>query len=353
MKKKEFISYFILAVFLFSLLNVPHSLSHRFRCFTIARTHLFGGSELSDEKMDRLRLEIENRALKEQIGEIHKWLQNEERIEQHIKTIEAISEDKYSDFNQRRLQSLTNLLKSKIYSIEAKVIFRDPALWSNGFWVDVGQQKNQEMGKNLVAKNSPVILGTALVGVVEEVEQARSYVRLITDAALTPAVRAIRGSEQNQMLASLVTHLLEQLKLRADLSIAQEGLDFLTNLDAELRKEGVTHYLAKGELAGSNYPLWRCLSNTLKGSGFNYEFADKEGHARELHIRRQVPLLNVGDLLITSGLDGVFPEGLQVAHVSKISPLKEGGSFYDLEAQSVIPNLNELTHVQIIPPIPH
>ena len=41
-------------------------------------------------------------------------------------------------------------------------------------------------------------------------------------------------------------------------------------------------YLAKGELYGSSKPLWRTQRHQLKGTGFNYDFADGEGPARDL-----------------------------------------------------------------------
>jgi len=352
MKKKEYTAYFILAIFLFSLLNFPHLTTHSIRSFCIPKQLLFASNYVSDTEMDLMRLEIENRALKEQISQIQNWLGEQERIEQHIKLIEELShEQNYSDFYKRRLESLTNLLKMEVHSIEAKVIFRDPALWSSGLWINVGHRNNQQLKREIIAKNSPVILGSALVGVVEKVEFERSYVRLITDVSLTPAVRAIRGNEQNQMLLDQIAFLVEQLKIREDLHLDNEIFEQLKALEENLLNESTTHYLAKGELCGSNTPLWRCMSTTLKGIGFNYEFSDKEGAARELHLKKEVPLLNLGDLLITSGLDGVFPEGLHVATVSKIHPLKEGGNSYDIEAKSAIVNLNELTHVQVCPPI--
>ncbi|MFZ4674064.1 MAG: rod shape-determining protein MreC [Chlamydiia bacterium] len=77
-------------------------------------------------------------------------------------------------------------------------------------------------------------------------------------------------------------------------------------------------------------------------------FADEEGGPFDLRTQH---LIQVGDLLVTTGFDGVFPKGLQVGVVKKIDPLKEGGYAYALEASPVVHELLYLDHVQILPPI--
>jgi cell shape-determining protein MreC len=64
-----------------------------------------------------------------------------------------------------------------------------------------------------------------------------------------------------------------------------------------------------------------------------------------------VPILKEGDLLVTSGLDGVFPPGLMVGVVSWINSLKEGGYAYEIEAYPAAGNLNDLQTVFIMPPM--
>ena len=61
-------------------------------------------------------------------------------------------------------------------------------------------------------------------------------------------------------------------------------------------------------------------------------------------------MLKVNDLLVTTGMDGVFPEGLHVATVTKIRPLKEGDYYYQLEAIPTAGNLEEISIVSILPP---
>ena len=58
-----------------------------------------------------------------------------------------------------------------------------------------------------------------------------------------------------------------------------------------------------------------------------------------------------GDLLITTGLDGIFPAGLLVARVSKVHDLEEGAYSYRIEAKPTCLMLSELQVVFVLPPI--
>ena len=202
--------------------------------------------------------------------------------------------------------------------IPARVIYRSPYTWNSSLWINAGQEANDNFGKPIIAKNSPVVIGKAVIGVIDYVGSKQSRVRLITDSGLCPSVRVKRMVGKNVKL------------------------------------------LAKGELHGCSKPLWRTDEHVLQGIGFNYDFADQEGPARDLRSGKaleannkasSLPLIKKEDLLITTGLDGVFPAGLEVAVVTKISPLKEGDYYYEIEAKPVAENLDELAFVFIIPPL--
>jgi rod shape-determining protein MreC len=349
MKKKQALSTFFLIIFLFAMINIPTSFSDALRRRFVFPVELFARGGIDEKEMEIMQLKIENGQLREQVEYVKGWLEDEERVEYLLTKLEKI-QPVLTPFFQRRAAEINTLLKETIYSIESRVIYRDPAYWSSGFWVDKGEKENRLLGKKIIAKNSPVLLGLSLVGVVENVEEERSYVRLITDEKLIPAVRAVRGGEQNMELLQKINTLIEQLELREELK-KESALLSLEELKRELSVDSPSQYLAKGELRGSSYPLWRARSNTLKGIGFNYEFADKEGPAQKLHMIHERPLIAVGDLLVTSGFDGIFPPGLFVATVSKIHPLKEGGYAFDLEAKATAENLEDLRLVSICPPI--
>ena len=136
-------------------------------------------------------------------------------------------------------------------------------------------------------------------------------------------------------------------------------LQLLNQLKQSLQPLRKTWYLAKGELLGSSSPSRLGQNISLKGSGFNYDFADEEGDSRDLrngkflqHPKEQsIQILKVADVLVTTGMDGLFPPGFQVATVTEVGLLKEGDYFYTLEARPIAGPLEELALVFVLPPL--
>lgn len=265
----------------------------------------------------------------------------------------------------QRLKELQQQSSFQHHAVPAKVIFRSISSWNSSLWVNVGHATNRMLKRITIAKDSPVVVGNAIVGVVDYVGEQQSRIRLITDSGLCPAVRAARGDVQKALLCDTVELLIARLEgysgaveLTQKQALAKQLNHFVRAMKKE--KAGETHYLAKGELHGSSDPLWRSNGSLLQGIGFNYDFPDEYGAARDLRSGTPVnskvqsagiPLLKVNDLLVTTGMDGVFPAGLHVAEVVKINPLQEGDYTYNLEARPAAGNLEELSVVYIIPPL--
>lgn len=348
--KKRAASYFLLALLLFIFLNLPDSLVDGVRSKALFAEGRFSPKRLFEGEGELLALKIENKKIKDDLEEVRAWIESVDRIETHVKRIEALLQDKnYANFYQRRIRNLVTLLEKEVYSVEAKVIFRDPTFWSSGFWIDKGEEENRDLKALIIAKNSPVLLGDCLIGIIESVEEKRAYVRLLTDSLLTPAVRAIRGEEANLALLEKISYLEDELQNMEGVATPL-FFEELSLVKKSLSENRDTLYLAKGELRGSSYTLWRSRSSLLRGIGFNYEFGDEEGKAHTIHDKLKYPLLQVGDLLVTSGLDGVFPPGLSVARVEKIFSLKEGDFAYEIEASLTAGNLDLIREVQVYPP---
>lgn len=248
--------------------------------------------------------------------------------------------------------------------LPARVIYRSPATWSSSLWINVGEADNRRLNDEIVAHNSPVLVGLSIVGIVEEVREYQSRVRLITDSGLTPSVRAARGGKQDKYLVELLDNLKHMLQGNEEVfnspSDKERFLSDIQNLLYRLEKERQTIFLAKGELQGSSYPIWRAGGQVLQGMGFNYEFSDAEGAKRDLRTGKiigatndepLIPLLRVQDLLVTTGMDGVFPAGLHAARVTFIKPLREGDYYYEIEALPTAGNLNDISTVFVIPPL--
>lgn len=247
------------------------------------------------------QLKIENLALRKEIGRL-------QEIVKHERSLLLLADSTYSQTSKRHQQQAEKLFSMHIEAIPAQVIFRAASSWSSSLWINVGNADNKS--SEVIAKNSPVVVGNALVGVVDYVGTHQSRIRLITDSGLNPSVRVARP-------------------------VADDSEEML--------------YLAKGELHGSSNPLWRSRGQLLHGIGFNFDFADEEGPPREL--RSAIPILKVNDTLVTTGMDGVFPAGLHVATVTNVHLLREGDYYYEIEAEPSAGNLNNLSVVYVMPPV--
>lgn len=222
-----------------------------------------------------------------------------------------------------------------------RVIYREAAQWSSTLWINVGADEGVEL-------DTSVLYNGALIGLVDRVEKRKSRVLLLTDGSLIPSVRVARGDEAKRTLLEKTEQLATQLRLHG------EPAGNLDEVVAHLRGSIGSSYLAKGELRGSSAPLWRSRSMVLKGVGFNYDYADEHGGAREISTGTPYDggeaemLIQVGDLLVTTGLDGVFPPGLKVALVSHVEPLQEGAPSFNIEAKLLAGNLDEVDYVTLL-----
>lgn len=289
------------------------------------------------------KLKSENQLMRSQLETLLQWLGFAQKLSKENEL-----------FGEKRSAHLQELLSDQARFFPATVTYRSPNLWASSLWIGAGEMNNREMGEKVIAKNSPVLSEGALVGVVEYVGEKQSRVRLITDSGLCPAVRSVRGSFQNHELYLQIDAFLQRIEKREDLfsevSEKQKVIALMSDLQEKL-KGGGEEYFAKGILQGSSGSLWRSKSPLLKGTGFNFDFPDEDGSWIGIREKEKPPLLKEGDLLITSGLDGVFPAGLYVAIVKKIEPLKEGGSHYEIWAEPLAGRLNDLRSVFVLPPL--
>ncbi len=313
---------------------------------------------IPEERLEAL--EAENHLLKGELARLSELLASEQWLVDQTHTISTA--ELIDEAMARRRNERMTLLKLQLLSLPARVVMRTPTSWNSTLWLDVGLDDNKRLGRVVVAKNSPVVVGNALVGIVDLVNRRQCRVRLITDAACSPSVRAERGEPQRQQLLEQLDALAGALARDDSFfpSIGERGrcLEVLLDIRDRLVTEQPTVMLAKGELHGSIIPVWRSKGMLLHGIGFNYDFADEEGPARDLSTGRVVgdtttaiPLLQVDDLLVTTGLDGVLPAGLRVAQVTSVYPLAEGDYFYELEARPTAGDMDALSLVTVLPPL--
>ena len=384
MKKPPFYPYLFLILFFVIAFNLPTSWSEALRSKMVQKvsptwkkgrdlTASFKNSSKKSEfrlvEDEKEHLALENIQLKKQNENLRKRLFSEEKIHSLLQKSTSLSafEKKLphlQSFYKRRNAEIERLLGQELTSFTAEVIYRDPATWSDILWINVGEETNRKLNYNLISKNSPVLFGKYVIGVVESVGKSQSRVRLITSSSLTPAVRAVRGSIQNREMLELIDSIMLHLNFSQEKLFTKEKVkhfyEVLGEIQEGLYKERGESYLAKGELSGTSAPLWRSRCNHLKGVGFNYDFSDDEGPARELTSgselnelsrKESFDLIAVGDILISSGLDGVFPGGLPIAVVTAVDPLEEGAFSYTIDARLLAGDLDEIDHVRVLPPL--
>lgn len=366
MRKVSYTPFVLLGVVFLFLFSLPKVLSTKIRNASDSFIPLSSVSNAIDQSE---MLAAENQRLRSQLRGVQEWLLFDGRFEKQVELYKDLCSNELTnddqsinpekdlflrEFFQRRADELSLVLKKKLLSLPAQVVLREPSSWACSLWINVGSKHNESLGKLIVAKNSPVIKGNTLVGVVEEVLHDRARVRLITDSSLVPSVRAVRGNRQDIEIAQQIDSLIDRIKVQKHLFIDQserEGfVDALFHLKSRLYKSKEDLYLAKGEIRGSYSVSNRKRSSLLKGIGFNYAFSDEEGKAKPLYSEK-TPLIKKGDLLVTTGFDGVFPKDLDVAIVTKVYPLKPEDCTYSIDAKSTVGNLDDLSTLYVLPPM--
>lgn len=307
-------------------------------------------TKIEEARVKIEELQLENHLLKEMVSQL-KEDQMSDRVFSH--QIERLLEMKEISLKEttlaqsfaRQFKDLAHRINHQMRFIRAKIIFREPGTWGSYCWIDRGYASRE----GVLAINSPVVLGENLVGVIDFVGKNKSRVQLITDSRLPVSVQVTRGAESNLLLLRYLSRLQEGLVHLSQLSIdarqQQQFFDLIDQIKKELSKSVGDRYFAKGELFGSSFSLFRKKKNILRGIGFNCDF----GQTEELKLEEQS--IQLGDLLVTTGFDGVFPKGLHVAIVSSIDPVNEGDIATNIAAMTTIPNLGEIQYVEVLPPI--
>lgn len=221
--------------------------------------------------------------------------------------------------------------------IMAPVAMINETSWNRFMWVAPKPEDTAH-----IQINCPVVVGTTLIGVIDYVGRSCCRIRMIGDPDLHIAVRSVRGKNfHEQNISSIQTLIRNKPELLEKPERAKILDTLLEHLKGQLSWVS-PHYLLKGEICGIDVdsdgePIY-------KGNGFQYDFSDSHGHAHDLrsgidvgqHHQGNVklqPLILPGDILISSGLDGLIPEGLFVGEVKVVHPLMEGSTAYGISVR--------------------
>ena len=368
MKRRSTTPYLILVGTVLLFLSLPKHVTESVRGSIVAffspawesftQFKLYSARKLDPEisfQEELSKSQLENELLKMELTRLNEIFLSELKLQSYLKELETPAESAMK-LTQHRRKQLRELLKIELNAIPARVIYRTPSAWNSTLWINAGSDKGIET-------NSPVVVGDAIIGVIDYVGSRQSRVRLITDSGLTPSVRVVRGSDQQDHLSVQLVELEDYLLRHAELFESPEQkraiLNYLEALQKQFKGTAHTLQLAKGEIKGSGAPLWRSSGKMLQGVGFNYDFEDDVSGVRDLRTGRlendwndaEVALVEPQDLLVTTGMDGVFPAGFKVATVVKVFPLKEGDIAYQLTARPVAKNLDDLSIVYVLRPV--
>ena len=317
----------------------------------------FKKNEHADSKFTLDKMTLDNQILKSQITYIQEWIGTQQKVEDFFSELKKLEKTKQlaitsQDHQKKRILVLQDFLQQFSRYAFAKIIFKEPFSSSSFAWINLGELYNQKIGGKILAKNSPVVVGDVLVGVVEEVFLNYSKIRLITDPNLVVSVRAIRGDQQLKNLDSKVMELLDCLELTEDFKWAdKEQLKVtLTSLHEQLEKDGNDRYFAYGEIYGREYSPFLAFQNELIGDGFHLKVEERLLRTSTESRGFKDVIIKKGDLLVTTGLDGLFPKGFKVGIVTDVSPAQIGRLAHKIKARSILENIHEVQFVQILPP---
>ncbi|ACZ32627.1 cell shape-determining protein [Chlamydia pneumoniae LPCoLN] len=314
-KKTKICVYIIIALGILSFRSIPQEVYDKIRSSFVSLHVKFFPKIKQAPSSHLANLELENLVLKERVAS----------LEEKLKLYEV------SNHTPPLFPEILTPYFHKL--VEGKVVYRDYTHWSSSCWVNVGKTHG-------IKKNSPVLSGNVLVGLVDYVGEHQSRIRLITDVGMKPSVVAMRGDIQSWWIKHSLRELIRQVEQISHAYILEkdkyEKISQLQELDSLIQGEGENQALLRGILSGVGGALWKEGSLCLEGEGFYFS----EGKT-----------LLPGDILVTTGLDGVFPPGLLVARVTKVKAPRDGACAFKIEAQSLEEKLMELDQLFILPPL--
>jgi len=309
------------------------------------------------QELSSKALVVENQILRSQLAYIKEWVHAQQKVEDFFSELKKLEKAQHlaligHEAQKKRIKIVEQFLNYFSQYALGRVIFVEPFASSSLAWIDIGDKYNQQVGETVVAKNSPVVIADQLVGVVEEVYPKFSKIRLITDPKLAINVKAVRGKEQMKDVQSKAEELLDCLELIKDIKYErkEELIAQLIQLIQGLKLDGHDRYYALGEISGSEYSFLSKNRDQLVGTGFSLKGSYRQLQDDPSKGFQEIAVMK-GDLLVSTGKDGVIPAGLKVGWVVDVGKASMGKSTYAIRARSACRELHRLEYVQVLPPM--
>ena len=256
MKKKIIITYFLIFGALLAIMSISRPTSEKMRGNSIAfltplwerllsikhfiahpsQPSPFTSHSIEEEMQ---RLQVENQLLATELTFLQRLFDEQMRLSTKLAMIASSGSEEISLLSSEQQKALQRILKQlnwRLKAIPARVIFRSFDTWNSSLWINIGNSINQTDQGTFIAINSPVVLGQAIVGVVDYVGEHQSKVRLISDSRLAPSVRASRGGEQELLISEYIEGLLQQLQRKKSPRLPSDHLKNLSELLEQLQR---------------------------------------------------------------------------------------------------------------------
>lgn len=196
-------------------------------------------------------------------------------------------------------------IASQYERLSTLVSLRDPGDWAGFVWVELPNRQSPETWLE-----SPAIVGDCAVGLVDFCRGERCRIRLLSDAQLSLSV-TIPASQ-----------------LEGDLACVPGECPPLV-----------------GQVRGFGGALCNSSGSLLAGEGYIPGPPKSEQWRQPLiEGKRQFA---VGDLLVTSGLDGIFPSGLRVGSVESVETARPAQTRYLFSLKSAI-DLHRVSQITLL-----
>ena len=230
-----------------------------------------------------------------------------------------LNDDFRSDYNGP-VQSTSKLTQERIMcpTLTTHVLSKNITVKDHLLYIRTQQTDSPDYP---LKRHQPVLQNNMLIGFIDVVTDEVTTVRLLTDPKSHISVRAVRGSIPDAALIDRLSEIKDwyQHIITTDINHNPLVVEYIDrSIDQLVKNESMpTMNLASG-VTVQHGPLTTdrlCIKKMNQiYSGIETQLSSVSHYLKDVHKSKYV---QPGDAIITSGADGIFPEGLMVGYVEK------------------------------------
>jgi len=209
--------------------------------------------------------------------------------------------------------------------LRVRVLAREAGYWDRFLWIDAGRETHPD--HSVLQRQSPVVCGDVVVGLIDYVGRRQSLVRLLSDPQCCPAIQVHAEAPSGLWIAAQRLQSLLRRSKDLDLGVQRSLEKSLGQIPCHQGNLSNWKGMLKGfSKEGTGGP-------ELVGDFFSTQMLEGDPGSIEPSI---------GQLLVTSGLDGIFPPGLKVGY---LQTLKDPDGVRPLREFTAIPALDSFENL--------